>query len=152
MTRPPALPPDLPPSRLDYADVRSSSTSIDWYAFTRHLIGWAVFGTLLLVMVLQVIPRFEDIFKDFRLDLPAPTKTLLALSRRPGVFLVVLAVPFAIAHAFAAAAWYPHSTRLGRFMYRLVVLLLIAAIVTFVVLALFLPYMALIEGISGSKK
>src|SRR3954467_10526320 len=37
-------------------------------------------GIVSMIMVF-VIPKFEDIFKDFKLDLPTPTKILLAISR-----------------------------------------------------------------------
>jgi type IV pilus assembly protein PilC len=37
-------------------------------------------GIVSMIMIV-VIPKFEDIFKDFKLDLPAPTKILLATSR-----------------------------------------------------------------------
>src|SRR5688572_24782731 len=37
-------------------------------------------GIVSMIMVF-VIPKFESIFKDFRLDLPGPTKLLLAVSR-----------------------------------------------------------------------
>src|SRR6266850_2014741 len=36
-------------------------------------------GIVSMIMIF-VIPKFEDIFKDFKLDLPAPTKILLAIS------------------------------------------------------------------------
>ena len=37
-------------------------------------------GIVSMIMIV-VIPKFEDIFKDFKLDLPTPTKILLATSR-----------------------------------------------------------------------
>jgi type II secretory pathway component PulF len=150
MTRPPSLPPDFPPGRLNYADARSAPARFNWYALSWHLIGWALLETLLIVMVTRVLPRFEEIFNDFKLDLPAPTKTLLALSRGSGIMLVIVTAAVSIAHAFAAAAWYPHSSRFGRFLYGLVLFLLSAAVIAFVVLALFMPMISLIDGVSGS--
>lgn len=149
MTRPPPLPPDRPAARLDYADAPGvPPLGLDWYAFTRHLIGWAVFGTAVFVLVVFVVPRFEDIFRDFKLDLPAPTKFLLRASRA-GYLLAIFAAPLALAHAFAAAALYPRSGRMGRFLYRLMLVLVLGAVVAVVVLALFMPYVAIMEGISG---
>lgn len=150
MTRPTDLPPDLPPSRLDYVDARPAGAGLDWYALTRHLIGWGFLEAVLVVMVTRVIPRLEDILRDFKVDLPAPTKILLTLSRGSGVFLFVVIAAIGIAHAFAAAAWYPHSSRPAKFLYRLALLLLFAGAIAFVVLALFLPYLRLIEGVSGT--
>jgi type IV pilus assembly protein PilC len=37
-------------------------------------------GIVSMIMIV-VIPKFEDIFKDFKLDLPTPTKILLGISR-----------------------------------------------------------------------
>jgi type IV pilus assembly protein PilC len=55
-------------------------------------------GIVSMIMVF-VIPKFEDIFKDFKLDLPPPTKILLAISRWFSLdygWAYVLASPFVI--------------------------------------------------------
>jgi type IV pilus assembly protein PilC len=55
-------------------------------------------GIVSMIMVF-VIPKFEDIFKDFKLDLPPPTKILLAISRWFSLdygWAYVLASPFII--------------------------------------------------------
>ena len=150
MTRPTDLPPDLPPGRLDYATARPAAVDPDWYALSRHLLGWGLLEALLVVMVARVIPKFEAIFVDFKLDLPAPTKLLLALSRGSGIMLLVVMTAIGILHAFAAAVWYPRSSRPARFLYRTALFLLFAGVVAFVVLALFLPYLHLIDAVSGT--
>jgi hypothetical protein len=150
-------PPPLPASRLDYAEPsRRAPLRLDWYAFASHLIGWAVLGVVLFVVLAWVVPRFEDVLKDFRVTLTAPTKALLTISRSR--VLLLLLPPLAVAHAFAAAAWYPHSGRPGRFVYRLVLMLLLAAVVAYFFVALFVPYVTLMSGIGagggagGSKR
>src|SRR5215208_4217749 len=55
-------------------------------------------GIVSMIMVF-VIPKFEDIFKDFKLDLPGPTKLLLAISRwfaQDYGWAYVIAAPFII--------------------------------------------------------
>lgn len=55
-------------------------------------------GIVSMIMIV-VIPKFEDIFKDFRLDLPGPTKILLAVSRwfaNDYGWAYIIAAPFVI--------------------------------------------------------
>jgi type IV pilus assembly protein PilC len=55
-------------------------------------------GIVSMIMIV-VIPKFEDIFKDFKLDLPTPTKILLATSRwfaNDYGWAYILATPFVI--------------------------------------------------------
>jgi len=55
-------------------------------------------GIVSMIMVF-VIPKFEDIFKDFKLDLPPPTKILLFISRwfaQDYGWAYILAAPFVI--------------------------------------------------------
>jgi type IV pilus assembly protein PilC len=55
-------------------------------------------GIVSMIMIV-VIPKFEDIFKDFRLDLPTPTKILLGISRwfaNDYGWAYLLAAPFVI--------------------------------------------------------
>src|SRR5215207_5305484 len=55
-------------------------------------------GIVSMIMIF-VIPKFEDIFRDFKLDLPPPTKILLAISRWFSLdygWAYVLAAPFVI--------------------------------------------------------
>jgi type IV pilus assembly protein PilC len=56
-------------------------------------------GIVSMIMIV-VIPKFEDIFKDFKLDLPTPTKILLGTSRwfaNDYGWAYLLAAPFVIA-------------------------------------------------------
>src|SRR6185503_15608807 len=55
-------------------------------------------GIVSMIMIF-VIPKFEEIFKDFKLELPTPTKILLAISRwfaQDYGWAYVLAAPFVI--------------------------------------------------------
>src|SRR3954452_4348432 len=55
-------------------------------------------GIVSMIMVF-VIPKFEDIFKDFKLDLPPPTKILLYISRwfaQDYGWAYIMAAPFVI--------------------------------------------------------
>jgi type IV pilus assembly protein PilC len=55
-------------------------------------------GIVSMIMIV-VIPKFEDIFKDFKLDLPTPTKILLATSRwfaNDYGWAYIIATPFVI--------------------------------------------------------
>lgn len=61
-----------------------------WRAFAYPLV---VLVTLMLVMIFLgyfVLPRFEEIFTDFRIDLPIVTTALLSLARATPVLLGVL--------------------------------------------------------------
>src|SRR5215213_8113645 len=55
-------------------------------------------GIVSMIMIF-VIPKFEEIFKDFKLDLPTPTKLLLAISRwfaKEYGWAYVIAFPFVV--------------------------------------------------------
>src|SRR3954447_7645896 len=55
-------------------------------------------GIVSMIMIF-VIPKFEEIFRDFKLDLPTPTKILLAISRwfaQDYGWAYVMAAPFVI--------------------------------------------------------
>jgi type IV pilus assembly protein PilC len=56
-------------------------------------------GIVSMIMIV-VIPKFEDIFKDFKLDLPTPTKILLGISRwfaNDYGWAYIIAFPFVVA-------------------------------------------------------
>ncbi len=151
-------PPPLPAFRpVDYAPGAGSvrlSRGFDYSAMVTHLFGWAVFTTVILLILLLVVPRFEEVFMDFKLDLPSSTRLLLRMSRfltHGGVerLLLVFAVPIPFLHAAAAGFLYPRLGRGGRLAYRLLLTLALAVLVLVFVIALFMPQIALMEGISG---
>ena len=150
-------PPPIPPRALDYGgpDPQSPGRSADdwiWAFLPPFLSFGAVIGVFTLAMVF-VIPRFEQIFKDFRLDLPGPTKLLLAVSRwftndYGWAFSVAACTALAVGLAFLDE----RARRRRRWLYPLLALLLFIGAVVFVILALFLPMISLMDGISGTSK
>ena len=152
-------PPPLPPRQpVEYgAGSPFVSPRFDAYAMVVHLMGWTLFTTVILLLAVFIVPRFGEIFMDYRLDLPYPTKVLLRVSRfltdgGAERFLLLLLLPIPFVHALAAGLLYPRAGRGRRLMYRLLVTLAITGVVLFVVLALFLPYIALINAVSGNKR
>jgi hypothetical protein len=47
-------------------------------------------AALLFWYIFYVVPKFSDIFKSLRVDIPLPTRLLLALATSPGLNLVCL--------------------------------------------------------------
>ena len=150
-------PPPLPPRQLDYGRPDPASPGpdrSDWaWAFLPPFLSFgAAIGVITLAMVF-VIPRFEQIFKDFKMDLPGPTKLLLAISRwftnnYGWAVSAVACTALAVGLAFLDG----RARRRGRWFYPLLAALVFVGVVVFVVIALFLPMITLVEGISGTKK
>jgi hypothetical protein len=141
----------LPPFRsrppILYADrsTHHSRARFSWsiFAWTGALVGvW-------LLIVLLVLPRFEESFKDYEIELPATTKAIYALKRIASdlVWLVLLA-SLPVAMGFAAGPLSPGGKR----MFRLIVTLLMGGLVVFTVLAIGQPLIMLMENLSGLKK
>lgn len=61
-------------------------------------------GGVLLAMFLKIIPMFSDIYARFHVELPAPTRALLAISHGLSQNLLIVA-GLAFAAAFAVRAW-----------------------------------------------
>ena len=105
---------------------------------------------LLIALVLTVtpiflVPRFEDIFRDFGMKLPLVTVSFLQFSRAANRGLLPLigllaAVPVAVSIPL---------NRLGR---RTFLYLVLVAILVWIALALFMPYVTLVNTVSGAKK
>ena len=133
-----AVPPPAPPP------------VIDWMILTRHLMGWAAGLLMLWWMSVYVIPNFERTAADFKLNLPYATKVVFSIAGRArdgGLF--VLLVPLAIGHSVFAALWHRRAGRGPRLVYRLLLFLAVASVTLFVILALFLPMVGLIDGLAG---
>ena len=129
-----------------------STPLFDVQTFFTHLTCWTVALVLFVVTIFFVVPKFSAIFYDFKLDLPAATKLLMTLSRQPVAgFLVALLLITGAGESVAAGFWHRRSTPGVRRAYRLAVVFVVGAITLFVALAIFLPYVALIEGVSGVK-
>ena len=146
-------PPPLPPSPLEYGgyapESRESDVS-DWVlAFLSPFLSFGtLFGIIALAMVV-VIPRFEQTFRDFRLDLPGPTKVLLSISRWfANDYGWAYSVAACTALAAGLAFLYVHGRRRGRWFYPLIATLLLIGAMVFVILALYLPMISIVDGIS----
>ena len=119
--------------------------------FASHLVGWALGLGLFAWLSVYVVPRYERSIAEYQLDLPGATRLLLlaaANARHGHIFLLL--VPLGIAHALEAAAFLRRAGRGRRAAYRLVLTLVLAAVALFVILALFLPMVALINSLSGA--
>ena len=107
---------------------------------------------LLIALVLTVtpiflVPRFEDIFRDFGMKLPLVTVSFLQFSRAANRGLLPLiwllaAVPVAVSIPL---------DRLGRRILRAFLYLVLVAILVWIALALFMPYVTLVNTVSGAK-
>jgi hypothetical protein len=96
-----------------------------------------------------VVPRFEAVFRDFGVRLPLVTAVLLKASRAVmlapvwlGLVWVVAAVPVAMSIPLG---------RVGRRILRGILYLVLAATVAGFAVALFAPYVGMINAISGKK-
>jgi len=109
----------------------------------------ALFVGVLCIILVLVIPRLENVFKDFGTQLPFATVAVLNLSRwfRSAYLLwpIVLSLPV-LAGLFA-----PRS-KSGQRWIRLLMTVCFAGIVLLVALAVLMPMMSLVETISNPKR
>ena len=142
-------PPPLPPSPLPYQappDHRGDAggSSFDWNTFFRALL--IVLVTI--VIMRFVVPHFARTFADFKMELPATTKALMALEQTVagGWWIALLAIPPGL--GFLVAQFGP----VGRRLARIVIVLAFGAFVGFVALGIFQPMLTLAEGINSNSK
>jgi hypothetical protein len=141
-----SLPPTPPLPPLPYASGRAGKLGL---SFSWGIFAWsaAVILTWLAITVF-VVPHFEEVFRDFKVDLPATTMTLFALKRiASGPIWLVLLMSIPIGLGFAAGPLSPG----GRRAFRMIATLVMGALVVFTVLAVLQPLMALMEGLSKAK-
>jgi hypothetical protein len=139
-----------PNSTIDYAGAtaRPRRGWFDWPTGVALFFLAAVFTFLMVVMV----PRFEEMFKDFGTKLPTSTVAVLIVSRFIGggygwvvVWALALGIPVLVARL--------RPTRPGRVAWGLniFVAVVVAGLMTFLVYALMvMPVVTLIESVSGS--
>ena len=146
------LPPPPRHPTFEYAmPTGGGPPAFDNTALFGHLVGWALGSIVLLSAALFVIPRLEETFKDFKLDLPALTKFVLATSRWIRQWGWVL-LPLPFFHAVLVAMWYPRARIGARRLYRLVLTLFVCALFALVILSMFLPYLSLIQSMANPPK
>jgi hypothetical protein len=128
--------PHMPPAARSWVDVGTMFLCL-------------LMATVFTLTLLLIVPRLEDVFRDFGLQLPLLTALLLRLSRtvaaQPGwlfVIWMIAAVPVAISIPLG---------RVGRRILRGVLYLALAALVAGLALALLTPYLSLINSVSGKK-
>ena len=105
-------------------------------------------------MLVGVVPRFEQTFAGFQINLPATTRGLMLVSRwftRDYGWLAILPMPAVLAvmlarHEDDAA----RRRRVARYSW-LLAFLTIAGFLDYVVVSLFMPMMKLIDSISSAS-
>lgn len=151
------IPPPLPPRPLQYADPglnRRPITSI------RQTITLGAISAILFAELMWVAPRMEQVFRDFKTDLPAVTQVTLYVSRfaRNNILAwpVFLAIPLFVPMATTALIWRPGITpgqyRLRQFLFGSMITMLFALLAVAIVLGLFVAYISLINSVSGVPK
>ena len=115
-------------------------------------------SALLITATAIVTQQFEQIFRDFKTDLPAITQVLLGFARfvlhNFGWSIlppVVIGVPFAWAAVFPPPGD-PQKRRSRHGRLRLVAVVAILVFVLFVVMALFAPMISLLQTVSTPSK
>jgi type II secretory pathway component PulF len=150
----PEPPPPLPyetPGKLPHAS-RSGKAfkapivpgTFDWNICLRAMLLLMAFVGIMVF----VIPRFEDNFRDFKMELPLTTRLLLATSHAMagGWWIALLAIPPGLGFVVG------QFDRLGRALARTLIVVLFGVLVVFVVLGLFSPMMTMIEGMTSTKR
>jgi hypothetical protein len=120
-------------------------------------IGAYFVALTLLFMLLFVIPNFEQIFKDFRTDLPALTRLAIGLSHwcaNDYGWTWILVMPAILPIAATRILWHPRipQQQWRRTLIWVAVALAIILLITGgTVLALFLPMTRLTQSVSSPK-
>jgi type II secretory pathway component PulF len=144
----------VPPLPIDYRSAGSGGPIAGPWVLA--LVLTIVFDSLVTALAFIVVPRFEQIFKDMKTDLPSITIVVLTISRwlsHSGGIVLVWIVS-AIVPLLIALTWHPATDkarwRQRRWIYRLFVLA-VGCLVMVIVLALFAPLISMINSINGPK-
>jgi type II secretory pathway component PulF len=149
---PPPLPAGPPPIAYARPVAVQSTRPFDLRPFFTHLITWAVVAVAYLVVTVLAVPKFETVFKDFKLDLPVATKLLLTFCRWPtAIFGVMGLTALAAGDSVSAGFLHRRMSPTARKFYRLAVYLLLAGVVLLLALALLLPLVTLMDALGGAK-
>lgn len=136
------IPPELPPLAYATPVARAGMIAFDWRTawWSAGVLGvWAL-------LVMFVVPRVEEVFMDFKVR-PSLVSRLMfqmgwLLSR--GLWVLVIVIPLAL--GFTCGRLSPG----GRRAVRTILTLAFAGLVVFALLALLVPLLDVIQGISGS--
>jgi hypothetical protein len=123
--------------------------------YVAHLIRWALVAGTVAVVLAGIVPRFEQIFRDFKIQLPWPSQFLLTLSHwfvHDMGWLALAPLPFLLAYLMSLPGGTPRERRKVRHWERLLAFLIVAIFLVYVVMALFMPLISLIQAMSGPRK
>ncbi len=147
------IPDNLTPQPLEY-DNPFAAERRQVFSVTAFL-GGCIFAIAWSIAFGAAVPRFDLIFRDFGTKLPAVTQIVLDIARWRGGWgwIAVWVVPIVLGFLapFVAPARAGRRNQNQRWITALM-LLLTGILVGLVVIALFLPMMALIQNVSPGKK
>lgn len=137
------------PPKLDYPSAPPRPVKPRPKYLASRLISSYIGYLLVMAVLVFFVPRFEPVFRDFKMDVPRSTMLLMRASRLCNQYYLwaaLLPVPAVWAIANASIPYPILRRRL-----RLAAFLIVAAFLIFTLLALFLPMSHLMQTISGPK-
>ncbi len=119
------------------------------------LVGGAAWLALLVILV-TIVPRFEEIFQKFDIKggLPESTQVMISVShifRSYWFFLLPLVGGATVAMFIPCISGRKRSVATISVVFGAVSCLLFAIAVTVIVVGLFMPLISLVQGVSGAK-
>jgi hypothetical protein len=135
-------------------DYRSASTvSPRPFIHVPLAAGLCLFAGVFTWLMVAVVPRFEEIFRDFGTKLPTLTVYVLIVSRAFGhdygwliVWALALAIPVAVARL---RPWPPRRPGSGWGVSIFVTVLLIGLLLVLIYALLQLPFVTILQSVSG---
>ena len=124
------------------------------WEFGVHLLRWGTVTGLISLVLAGIVPRFEQMFRDFKVELAWPSQIVLAVSNwfvGGYGWAAVAPVPFLLAYVLCLPRRTPEGRRSLYRVERLAAFLITAAFLVFVIVALFMPFSALIQALSSSR-
>lgn len=120
------------------------------------LIGLGIFAGVFTFLMVVMVPRYKDIFKDFGSRLPVATSWLLDVSAFFGrnfgwaiLWGLVIAIPVAVARL---RPWPPRRPNRGAAISIVVAIVLSGAMVAVTYILVVLPMVTLIQSVSGPAR
>ena len=134
--------PDLPPLVYATPVARVGDLTFDLRTalWSAGVLGvWAV-------LVMMVVPRVEEVFTDFKVQASFAARLMFQIGGLLSRGLWVLALVIPVALGFACGRLSPGA----RWAVRMILTVIFAGLVVFALLALLVPLLDVIQGISGS--
>ena len=154
----PPVPPPLPPRNIPYAQppvlAKRPVTSI------RQTVTLGAISLILIGELTYVVPAMEQVFKDFKSELPILTQMTLAASHfARNNFLawpLFIAIPLFVPMLTTALLWKPGLTtiqlRVRHLIFGSLITTFFALIAVLLVVGLFVGYIGLIDSAASMKK